>query len=95
MQEAKDRTDEHIRIINEYLELRRDTIEMKSYIAILEIGLDLLDEAVRHPVINKLSTLAAEMALIDNGSRDATTHGEVNGHRRTWSHTVQHRASAR
>ena len=88
MEEAKDRTDEHIRTINEYLELRRDTIAVKSYIAILEIGLNLPDEAVRHPVVNKLSTLAAEMVLLDNVSRDATTHGEVNGHRRTWFHTT-------
>ena len=88
MEEAKDRTDEQIRTINEYLELRRDTIAVKSYIAILEIGLNLPDEAVRHPVVNKLSTLAAEMILLDNVSRDATTHGEVNGHRRTWSHTT-------
>jgi hypothetical protein len=88
VEEAKDRTDEQIRTINEYLELRRDTIAVKSYIAILEIGLNLPDEAVRHPVVNKLSTLAAEMILLDNVSRDATTHGEVNGHRRTWSHTT-------
>ena len=74
MQEAKDRTHKHIQTIDEYLEVRRDTIGMKPCFAILETGLNLPDEAVRHPVINKLSTLAIEMILLDNVSRDTTIH---------------------
>jgi hypothetical protein len=74
VQKDKDHTQKHIRTINEYLELRRDTIGVKPAFAILEIGLDLPDEAVCHPVINELSNLAREMILLDNVSRDATAH---------------------
>ena len=74
MQEAKDRTIKHIPTINEYLEARRDTVGAKLIITIIEIGANLPDEAVCHPVINELSTLALEMILLDNVGRDATTH---------------------
>ena len=94
MQEAKDRTHKHIRTIDEYLEVRRGTIGMKPCFAILETGLDLPDEVVRHPVIEKLLTLAVEMILLDNVSRNATTHmarlTAIVGH-----DFIQHRASAR
>ena len=72
MQEAEDHTHKHIRTINEYMEMRRDSIGMKTVFAILEIGLNLPDEVVRHPVINELSTLALEIVSLDNVSRDAT-----------------------
>jgi len=88
VQEAKDRSQRHIRTTDEYLEIRRDTSGIKPSFAILETGLNLPDEVVRHPVIEKLSTLAVEMILLDNVSREATTHGEVNGYRRTWFHTT-------
>ena len=74
MQKAKDHNHKHFRTIDEYLEIRRDTIGVKPAFAILEIGLNLPDEAVCHPVINELSNLALEMILLDNVSRDATTH---------------------
>ena len=83
MQEAKDRSQKHIRTVDEYMEVRRDTIGLKPSFAILEAGLNLPDEAVRHPVIERFLTLAAEMVLLDNVSRDAITHGEVNDYRRT------------
>ena len=73
MQEAKDRTNKHIRTIDEYLGLRRDTIGVELCIVILEIGANLPDDAVRHPVIKKLSSLAAEMILLDNVSQDTST----------------------
>ena len=73
MQEAKDRTNKHIRTIDEYLELRRDTVGAKLCIVILEIGANLPDEAVCHPVIKNLSSLAAEMILLDNVSQDTST----------------------
>jgi hypothetical protein len=74
VQEAEDHTRKHIRTIDEYMEMRRDSIGMKTVFAILEIGLNLPDEVVRHPVINELSTLALELVLLDNVSRDATAH---------------------
>jgi hypothetical protein len=87
--QAADRTHEYIRTIDEYLEMRRDTIGAKPSFAILETGLDLPDEAVRHPIINELSTLAIDMILLGNVSRDAITHRtKVNSWRRTSLHTT-------
>ena len=74
MQEAEDHTHKHIRTVNEYMEMRRDSVGMKTVFAILEMGLNLPDEVVHHPVINELSTLALEMVLLDNVSRDATAN---------------------
>ena len=74
MQEAEDHTHKHIRTVDKYLEVRRDTVGMKIVFAMLEIGLNLPDEAVRHPIINELSNLALEMIVLDNVSRYATTH---------------------
>ena len=94
VQEAKDRGQKHIRTIDEYLEVRRDTVAAKPSFAILETGLNLPDEVVRHPVIEKLSSLAVEMILLDNVSREATTHMTkltvIVGY-----DFIQHRASAR
>jgi hypothetical protein len=73
VQEAKDRTHKYIRTIDEYLEVRRNTIGIKPSFAILETGLELPDEAVCHSVVNELPTLAVEVILLDNVSRDATT----------------------
>jgi len=67
VQQAADRTHKHIRTIDEYLEVRRDTIGAKPSFAILETGLEnLTDEAVRHPVINELSILTIDMILLGN-----------------------------
>ena len=89
MGQAADRTHEYIRTIDEYLEMRRDTIGAKPSFAILETGLDLPDEAVRHPIINELSILAIDMILLGNVSRDAITHRtKVNSWRRTSLHTT-------
>jgi hypothetical protein len=82
-QEAKDRTHKYIRTIDEFFEIRGDTIGVKPLFTILELGLNLPDEAVCHPVINELSTLALEMIFLDNVSRGATTHSEINSYCRT------------
>ena len=75
VQQAADCMHKHIRTIDEYLEVRRDTIRAKLSFAILETGLEnLIDEAVCHPVINKLSILAIDMILLGNVGRDTTDH---------------------
>ena len=73
VQQAADRTYEHIRSIDEYVDARRDTIGAIPSFVILEMGLNLPDEAVRHPVIHELSILATDMILLDNVGRDTTT----------------------
>jgi len=66
VQQATDRTHKHIRTVQEYLEVRRDTIGAKPSFAILETPLDLPEEAVRHPVIQELSILSIDMILLGN-----------------------------
>jgi Delta6-protoilludene synthase len=87
--QAADRTHKYIRTVDEYLEIRRDTIGAKPSFAILETGLNLPDEAVRHPIINELSIVAIDMILLGNVSRDAVAHTtKVNNLRRTSHHTT-------
>ncbi|KAI0295705.1 terpenoid synthase [Russula brevipes] len=66
VQQAADRTHKHVRSIQEYLEVRRDTIGAKPSFAILETGMDLPDEAVRHPIIEELAILSIDMILLGN-----------------------------
>jgi Delta6-protoilludene synthase len=56
----------HVRSIQEYLEVRRDTIGAKPSFAILELDMDLPDEAVHHPVIEELSIVTIDMILLGN-----------------------------
>lgn len=89
MDQAADRTHKYIRTVDEYLEARRDTIGAKPSFAILETGLNLPDEVVRHPIIDELSILSIDMILLGNVSRDAMTHRtKVNSWRRTSHHTT-------
>jgi len=66
VQQAADRTHKHVRSIQDYLEVRRDTIGAKPSFAILELDMDLPDEAVRHPIIEELSILTIDMILLGN-----------------------------
>jgi len=87
--QAADRTHKYIRTVDEYLEIRRDTIGAKPSFAILETGLNLPDEAVRHPIIDELSIVAIDMILLGNVSPGAMTHRtKVNSWRRTLHHTT-------
>ena len=66
VQQAADRTHKHIRSIQEYLEVRRDSIGAKPSFAILELDMNIPDEAVHHPVIEELSILSIDMILLGN-----------------------------
>ncbi|KAI9453186.1 terpenoid synthase [Russula earlei] len=68
VQQAADRTHKHVRTIQEYLEVRRDTIGAKPSFVILETPLNLPEEAVRHPIIEELSILSIDMILLGNVS---------------------------
>jgi len=70
VQQAADRTHKHVRTIEEYLDVRRDTIGAKPSFAILETAMNLPDEAVYHPVITELSILTIDMILLGNVSGD-------------------------
>ena len=68
VQEAADRTQKHIRNIQDYLEVRRDTTAAKSCFAILELDMNLPDEAIHHPVIEELCILSIDMIIVVNVS---------------------------
>ncbi|KAI0062680.1 terpenoid synthase [Artomyces pyxidatus] len=66
VQEAADREHHHVRNIQEYLEVRRETIGAKPSFVFLELDMDLPDEAVEHPVIQEMSILAVDMISVGN-----------------------------
>ena len=66
VQEAADRIQKHIRNIQEYLEVRRDTSGAKPCFAVLELDMNLPDEAIHHPVIEELYILSIDMILLGN-----------------------------
>ncbi|KAI0290408.1 terpenoid synthase [Multifurca ochricompacta] len=66
VQQAADRTNKHIPTIEEYFEIRREDVGTKPCFAILELEMDLPDEAVNHPTIQELSVLATDMIFLVN-----------------------------
>ncbi|KAI0291779.1 terpenoid synthase [Multifurca ochricompacta] len=66
VQQAADRTNKYIPTIEEYFEIRRDNVGTKPSFAIIELEMDLPDEAVNHPTIQELSVLATDMIFLDN-----------------------------
>ena len=77
------------------MEVRRLTIGAIPSFAMLGLGLNLPDEAVRHPVIDELSTLAADMISLTNVSQDTTTYPHDRVKIGVGYDFIQHRASAR
>ena len=60
--------------MDEYMEVRRNTVGALPVFAMLGMGLNLPEEAVLHPVIEELSALVADMISLSNVSQDATTY---------------------
>lgn len=69
VERAADRSHSYIRSLDEYMAVRRYTVGSMPIFAILELEMDLPDEAVHHPVIEKLSVLATDMITIANVRR--------------------------
>jgi len=66
VQEAADRSHKLIRSVQEYFEVRRDTVGARPCFALLELDKNLPDEAVRHPVVEEMTTLAVDMIMLCN-----------------------------
>ncbi|ETW81359.1 hypothetical protein HETIRDRAFT_51706 [Heterobasidion irregulare TC 32-1] len=66
VQQAADRSHAHIRDIDSYLQVRRETVATKPAFALFELDMDLPDEVVNHPVIQDLSIWAADMHSLAN-----------------------------
>lgn len=66
VQQAVDRNNNHIRDIDSYFEVRRDTIGAKPSFAICELYMNLPDTVMNHPVIMKLTELCIDLIIIGN-----------------------------
>ena len=69
VQRAADRRLKRIRSVEEYFEVRRETIGAKAAFALIELDMNLPDEAVKHPVVEELNILAIDMIILDNVGR--------------------------
>lgn len=66
VQQSVDRNSNHIRDLDSYFELRRDTIGAKPAFAIMEMYLNIPDEVLEHPVIQKLYVSSIDLVIISN-----------------------------
>ncbi|TFY62379.1 hypothetical protein EVG20_g6722 [Dentipellis fragilis] len=64
--QASDREHSHIRDIDSYMKVRRDTIGVKPSYALLEFDMNLPDEVVSHPIIQELMCLSTDMICLNN-----------------------------
>ncbi|KAG1780020.1 terpenoid synthase [Suillus placidus] len=64
--EALDRDETRCRGIDDYIKLRRDTCAAKPAIALYEMGMELPEEVLYHPVVTELTECITELMLIDN-----------------------------
>jgi len=68
VQQAIDRADNHIRDVEGYFRVRRDTIGAKPSFTLLEFTMNIPDEVMNHPIIQDLSTWCIDMLIIGNVS---------------------------
>ncbi|GBE81078.1 terpenoid synthase [Sparassis latifolia] len=66
IRQAEDRSQNHIRTIPEYLALRRYTIGGEPSYAMLELGLNIPDEAFYHPTMVELTWVVTDMIIVGN-----------------------------
>lgn len=66
VQQATDRDRSHIRDIEHYLELRRETVGAKPCFVILQLKGDIPDEIINHPTIQTLTNASIDMIDIGN-----------------------------
>lgn len=66
VQQAADRCDNFVRDIAGYFAVRRDTIGAKPSFAVNELYLNIPEEVMRHPVMEKLSELCIDMLIVGN-----------------------------
>jgi len=68
VEEAIDRSGSQIRDIKSYINMRRDTIGGRPMLVLIELGLNIPDEVVSHPVIEDLITATDDMIWLTNVS---------------------------
>lgn len=68
VQQAVDRQNKHIRTVDEYFAVRRDTIGAKPSFAVLELDFNLPQEVLDHPTIKEMEILSIDMIILGNVS---------------------------
>jgi len=68
VQEAIDRSRNHVRDIQSYIDMRRNTIGAKPCFALLEMGMDMPDEVLSHPTIKVMEMSSIDMICLTNVS---------------------------
>ncbi len=76
VQQAADRNNSHVRGIESYLEVRRNTIGAKPSFALLEFDMQLPDEVINHPVIKELEKSCIDMLCLGNVSNPSLSTTE-------------------
>ena len=66
IQQAADRSINHIRDIDNYFAVRRASSGIRPAHAICELYLNIPNSVMAHPAIEKLTELAVDMIFIDN-----------------------------
>ena len=66
VQQAADRDHSHIRSVDHYFELRRDTIGAKPSFAILEVKMDIPEKVMHDSSITTLTAACIDMLIIGN-----------------------------
>lgn len=66
VEQAEDRVAHHIRTIESYFQVRRETIGAKSSFALNEMYMNIPNHIMRHPVIEKLGQLSIDLIIIGN-----------------------------
>ncbi|KAI0265534.1 terpenoid synthase [Gloeopeniophorella convolvens] len=66
VEQAADRSREHIRDVQDYLEVRIWSAAIKPCFVLLELDMNLPDEVYHHPVVEELTNLAAQMIMLSN-----------------------------
>ncbi|KAM7196900.1 terpene cyclase [Naviculisporaceae sp. PSN 640] len=66
VEQAGDRSRDHIRSMEEYFEVRRGTIGAYPCFVVIQHEMDMPDDVYEHDILRKLEQLAADMIILDN-----------------------------
>ncbi|KAF8549863.1 terpenoid synthase [Imleria badia] len=66
VQESIDKRDHHILDVKSYIDARRRTGAIKAAYSIIELGLDIPDEVMSHPAIQKMMLAAGDLLTLPN-----------------------------
>ncbi len=80
VQQAADRSINHVRDIDSYFAIRRASSGIRPTFAICELYLNIPNSVMAHPVIEKLTELAVDMIFIDNDTVSYKVEWVIHAH---------------